>query len=346
MVYSLTAQLRLWRSHLLWKHWKLFLQLSQTSLCDDSSEHSDHTAKTFRRLLWSKKFSPYCGENLGGVKRHLWLGADTAGGVGGGGVMACGRISRPANCPAPDQNCPRIFGSPDPSVLSPRRSSWLSEARPSYRPLFAPTVISNVRSSQSWICTLSDRKWRETMQCRRPTWKRGKFICEFLPAPGSRPRAIVTWRVSVAPSGWENPAAPSGREISGRLLFQGYWFTCTNVLTHLWCWCRHKVNWRAPTSWAFHAEFAPQKSLSLEMWCRSRIHAIHIIPIFAQHTEWKKILESSCFTQSCSALFPLGTSFPSHWRICIFYKIIWPRYQSIPTSLVRIGRSSSWLIDQ
>ena len=25
------------------------------------------------------------------------------------------------------------------------------------------------------------------------------------------------------------------------------------------------------------------KSLSLEMWCRSRIHAIHIIPIFAQH---------------------------------------------------------------
>lgn len=167
MVYSLTAQLRLWRSHLLWKHWKLFLQLSQTSLCDDSSEHSDHTAKTFRRLLWSKKFSPYCGENLGGVKRHLWLGADTAGGVGGGGVMACGRISRPANCPAPDQNCPRIFGSPDPSVLSPRRSSWLSEARPSYRPLFAPTVISNVRSSQSWICTLSDRKWRETMQCRK-----------------------------------------------------------------------------------------------------------------------------------------------------------------------------------
>ena len=78
--------------------------------------HFDHTAKTFRRLLWSKKFSPYCGENLGGVKRHLWLGADTAGGVGGGGVMGCGKISRPANCPAPDQKTGIVPGFLDPRI--------------------------------------------------------------------------------------------------------------------------------------------------------------------------------------------------------------------------------------
>lgn len=96
MVYSLTAQLRLWRSQLLWHHWNLFFQLSQTSSSDDQSgqfDTSDHTAEIFRRQLWSKEFSPYCGENLGGVKRHLWLGADTAGGVGGGGVRGRGKIS-------------------------------------------------------------------------------------------------------------------------------------------------------------------------------------------------------------------------------------------------------------
>ena len=62
--------------------------------------------------MWSKKFSSYCGENLGGVKRHLWLGADTAG--GGGGVRGGGKISSlPANCP--DQKLPGIV----PGFLDP-----------------------------------------------------------------------------------------------------------------------------------------------------------------------------------------------------------------------------------
>ena len=284
MVYSLTAQLRLWRSHLLWKHWKLFLQLSQTSLCDDSSEHSDHTAKTFRRLLWSKKFSPYCGENLGGVKRHLWLGADTAGGVGGGGVMACGRISRPANCHAPDQNCPRIFGSPDPSVLSPRRSSWLSEARPSYRPLFAPTVISNVRSSQSWICTLSDRKWRETMQCRKKAdLKKGEIYLRFFSgawksAEGNCHLKSISSTIRLRKSSG-TIRSRNLREIAfPRILV--YMYKCIDTFVVL---MSTQSKLARPNVLGLPRGVRTLKSLSLEMWCRSRIHAIHFIPIFAQH---------------------------------------------------------------
>ena len=76
-------------------------------------------------------------------------------------------------------------------------------------------------------------------------------------ASQSRRRAIVTSGVSVAPSGTrsqnhststtvsvpssisstirlrKNPAPPSGREICGRLVSQGYWFTRTNASTHL-----------------------------------------------------------------------------------------------------------------
>ena len=74
-----------------------------------------------------------------------------------------------------------------------------------YRPLFAPTVISNVPSSQSWVCTLSDRKWRELKSC---WWKKGgsrsflkSSFGRTLLASQSRRRAIVTSGVSVAPSG-------------------------------------------------------------------------------------------------------------------------------------------------
>ena len=91
----------------------------------------DQTDKTFIRPLWCKKSSPYCGENLGGVKRHLW----NAGGGGGARLRSrSGGISTgPPDCPHLDwklsRKCARIL---DPGLLClicPRCSDYLSGGR-------------------------------------------------------------------------------------------------------------------------------------------------------------------------------------------------------------------------
>ena len=121
----------------------------------------DQTDKTFIRPLWCKKSSPYCGENLGGVKRHLW----NAGGGGGGRLRSRsgGFSTRPPDCPHLDRKCAG-FWIPGSSVwfVPPALIIW---AEVDYRPLFASTVISNVPTSQSWICTLSERNWCEPRCC-------------------------------------------------------------------------------------------------------------------------------------------------------------------------------------
>ena len=61
--------------------------------------------------MCSKKIRSHCGENLAGVKRHLWLGANTAGGVGGGGVRGGGKIRSQLIVPPRIRSCPEL--SPD-----------------------------------------------------------------------------------------------------------------------------------------------------------------------------------------------------------------------------------------
>ena len=87
----------------------------------------DQTDKTFIRPLWCKKSSPYCGENLGGAKRHLW----NAGGGGGGRLRSRsgGFSTRPPDCPHLNRKCARIL---DPGLLClicPPCSDYLSGGR-------------------------------------------------------------------------------------------------------------------------------------------------------------------------------------------------------------------------
>lgn len=173
------------------------------------------------------------------------------------------------------------------------------------------------------------------MSEKRPTWKK------TLLAPGSRPRAIVTSRVSVAPSGWENRAPPSGWEISGRLLYQGYWFTRTNVLTHLVGvvvlvstqskLARPNVLGLPNPLGTSHPQLLTAPSL--EMWCRSSILSMHIILWTSNFCPTLKWMESCCFTRSYSAFKPLENLYLVNK---FSYTIIQPRNQSIPKSELRI----------
>ena len=132
----------------------------------------DHTAKTFRRLLWSQKFSRgYCGENLGGVKRHLWLGASPAPPLALAAVAALVKLAaRLIVHHSPGSELSPDFLIPE-SVCFVPSPDYQSRGRATGRFLRQPlSQTSQVLNRESVLC----QKENDEKQCnvrKRPTWK-------------------------------------------------------------------------------------------------------------------------------------------------------------------------------
>ena len=164
-----------------------------------------------------KLLDAFCGpENLAPIVVKIWAGLNAIFGSGRTpptalaalAVRGCGKISRPANCPALEDQKPGIVpGFLDPSVLSRGAADYQSGGRASGRFLRQPlSQMSRVLNRESVLCQIENDEKQLAVTTMLEKGKKleksiGKNLCGTLLAPTSRVRAIVTSGVSVAPSG-------------------------------------------------------------------------------------------------------------------------------------------------